>query len=204
MPGRIAVLCGSRASEVRRTGCVLIQSAAAWIERHPGWQAQAIEAPGLEPSASRELRRCATACGVEVVQGDDGDGAAGLLHNFDLALCVSGTASLEAAASGALPLVAYRFDALSAAVARRVLRTSHIALPNVILGERAFAELVQDEVSVERVVKEAETMLTRWESITDAARRVREAMQVQAGGEFGERLAGMITPAFCVERPQGV
>lgn len=199
MPGRVAVLCGSRGSEVRRTGCVLIRAAAAWIERHPGWEAQAIEAPGLEPGAAQVLRACAASCAIEVVTGDDEHGAAGLLEDFDLALCVSGTASLEAAASGALPVVAYRFDALSAAVARRVVRTPHIALPNVILGERAFPELVQGDVRVERVVQEAETMLDGWDGIASAARRVRDAITVEDGRDFGGRMAAMINPPSWAE-----
>ena len=49
------------------------------------------------------------------------------------------------------PVVAYKVDALAAFVARRALRTRHVALPNVLLGRGAFPELLQDEASAERM-----------------------------------------------------
>ena len=53
--------------------------------------------------------------------------------------------------AGAGPVVAYRLDPVSYALARRLVKTPHIALPNVLLGRRAFPELLQDAVTPARI-----------------------------------------------------
>jgi lipid-A-disaccharide synthase len=190
--GKVAVLCGSRASEVHRTGTVLLEAAALWVSRHRGWRAETIEAQGLDPRVSEALHREAARWSVQVVKGDPIEGAAPLLADFDLAFCVSGTASLEAAVSGTPPVVAYRFDALTAAVATRLVKTPHIALPNIVLSARSFPELVQGDVTAERIVREAQGMLSQGQACAEACKRVREAMTIGDGMDFGERVAAML------------
>ena len=70
-----------------------------------------------------------------------------MLPAFDVALTASGTATLEAALARAVPVVAYRVGLLTELVARALVRTSHYALPNVLLERRAFAELLQRDVN---------------------------------------------------------
>src|SRR5581483_8318468 len=74
-----------------------------------------------------------------------------LLPAFDVALCASGTVSLEAALARAVPVVAYRVGLATELAARALLRSDHVALPNVLLGRRAFTELLQREVRVDRL-----------------------------------------------------
>ena len=70
-------------------------------------------------------------------------GASEHLAAFDVTLCASGTASLEAVLARSIPIVGYRVDLLSELVARHALTTPAIALPNILLGRHAFVELVQ-------------------------------------------------------------
>jgi len=67
-----------------------------------------------------------------------------LLHHADAALVKSGTSTLQAALTNTPLVVAYRMHPLSFALARRLVRVPHIALANLVAGERIAAELIQD------------------------------------------------------------
>jgi lipid A disaccharide synthetase len=50
-----------------------------------------------------------------------------------------------------VPVVIYRASLLTELAARALLRTKRIALPNVLLGREAFAELLQRDVRTDRL-----------------------------------------------------
>ena len=70
-----------------------------------------------------------------------------LLPELDLALVCSGTASLEAALAGVPHELVYRTGAFNAFVARRLVRTSHIGLSNLIMDERMVREHFQEQAA---------------------------------------------------------
>jgi len=70
-----------------------------------------------------------------------------LLKRVDLALVCSGTASLEAALAGVPHELVYRTGALNAFIARRLVRTPHIGLSNLIMNRRIVREHIQDEAT---------------------------------------------------------
>lgn len=189
----IAVLCGSRDDEARRLGRVLIEAAARWVKRHQGWQADLLLSPALSARREQELTRVATQHGVGVVNGDPIEGAATRLCAYELALCASGTASLEAVLSACPPTVAYRVDWLTAVVARLAVQTPHIALPNILIGERAFPEFVQSAVTVEALVAACEATLSGWDERIAACRRVRQMLAPEGDGSFGQRVADRLS-----------
>jgi lipid-A-disaccharide synthase len=43
-------------------------------------------------------------------------------------------------------------DRLTAVLAKRLIRTEHVGLPNLVLGRRAVPELLQDQLTPERLV----------------------------------------------------
>jgi lipid-A-disaccharide synthase len=76
-----------------------------------------------------------------------------VLRAFDATLCASGTASLEAVLARAIPVVAYRVGLVTELLARALLLSPHIALPNVLLGRRAFAELLQRDATTRALTR---------------------------------------------------
>jgi lipid-A-disaccharide synthase len=62
----------------------------------------------------------------------------------DVALAASGTVTLELALAGTPMIVGYRVDALAARL-KFLVKTPHFALSNLVLGERAFPELMQED-----------------------------------------------------------
>jgi lipid-A-disaccharide synthase len=61
------------------------------------------------------------------------------------ALAASGTVTLELALARAPTVVAYKVSALEAAIARRLITVPSIVLPNLILGENAMPEFIQQD-----------------------------------------------------------
>jgi lipid-A-disaccharide synthase len=74
------------------------------------------------------------------------DDTRALLRHARAALVKSGTSTLEATLEDTPFVVAYVTSSLTAAMARRVVRTDHIALPNLVADERVVPEFVQDQV----------------------------------------------------------
>ena len=120
-----------------------------------------------------------------------------MLPAFDAALCASGTASLEAALSRAVPVVAYRVGLATELTARVLVRTPHIALPNVLLGERVFAELVQREVRVNRLAAALGDALDRRPALLVACGRVEATLGTERTPSL--RVARMLAPWLGVD-----
>lgn len=78
--------------------------------------------PGLDPSEATDTAGLA-GCGA--------------------VLAASGTVTLELAAAGVPPVVAYRLHPLTWRVARTLVRTRHVALPNLLAGARVVPEFLQ-------------------------------------------------------------
>jgi lipid-A-disaccharide synthase len=75
------------------------------------------------------------------------DGEAGVVAAAaDVALCKSGSMTLEAALADLPHVIAYRMHPLTYAVAARVVRVPHVGLVNLILGRRVVPELLQQAV----------------------------------------------------------
>ena len=84
-----------------------------------------------------------------------------LLPKLDLALVCSGTASLEAALAGVPHEIVYRTGALTAFVGRRLVRTPHIGLANLVLGREVVREHLQQDASPLPLARELLSWLAR-------------------------------------------
>ena len=146
----VALLPGSRNSEISRIGPPIARAAAWLAERRPGVRFSTAAASGqAREQFSAILRRFAPGVGVLQEPGNARD----LLARADLAAAASGTVTMEAMVCGC-PLVAvYRVVPLTAWIARvfRLLKTPHIALPNILAGRKLVPELLQERARGETV-----------------------------------------------------
>ena len=188
----LAVLCGSRNQEAEGAGTVLLQAASAWVRTHHDWHADVLAAPSLSRNVLAALESMTRAGGMGWCVMDATDGAAPVLHRYRMALCVSGTATLEAALSGTPPVIAYQCDRLTALAARVLVRSPHIGLPNVVLGRRAFPELVQHALTPLAVLDAADTLVSQRATAIEACRALRDALSLGSGAGFGHRVASML------------
>ena len=171
----IAALPGSRTSELRRHEPVFAETVRALAQRIEGLR---ILVPTLPQNRAAVAAKTASwGAPVTVVEGKAEKYAA--FAASDAALTASGMATLELALAAVPMIVCYRVNPLTAAIARRILLVSHIAMPNIIADRRAAPEFVQRECSPERLVPELEQLLR------DAAQR---RDQIESFGEIAARL----------------
>jgi len=88
--------------------------------------------------------------------------------------------------------VLYRVDPLSWVVGKRIIKTPHIALANLVAGERVYPEFVQD-IPVGRVAGIVAEFF-RDDSAVDSVRRKLETIRAKLGPGGAARRAGEI---FC-------
>ncbi|MGH9368717.1 MAG: lipid-A-disaccharide synthase, partial [Thermoanaerobaculia bacterium] len=147
---RLVLLPGSRRGELRRLWPPMREAAARLAARR-GLDAFAVRAPGL----SEDLYPGAREAGVRLVSS----GMHALLASADLALVASGTATLETALCGAPMVVVYRTSRTNLAIGRLLVRVPWISLVNIVAQEAVVPELLQEEVTPERLEREAERLL---------------------------------------------
>jgi lipid-A-disaccharide synthase len=143
----VALLPGSRPHEVRQ---LLPRMLAAYenVRRdRASVNGRVLLAPSLDGAARRFVVELSHRARVKVVDVDPTLGAACFLSAFDVTLCASGTAALEAALARAIPVVVYRVGLVTELFARALLRSAYVALPNVLLGRPAFTELLQRDAT---------------------------------------------------------
>ena len=137
-----------------------------------------------------ELAKCPAR--IDVVSDRSHD----VMAAADLLLVASGTATLEAAYHGAPMVIVYRAGKLTAWVARRVIKTKWIGLVNLVAGKTVANEIIQEELTAERLSQEAERLLY------DAAARTRMKAELQEvrtalGGPGASRKAAESILAQC-------
>ena len=82
-----------------------------------------------------------------------------LMSYSKLLLIASGTATLEAALLGTPMIVVYRLAPLNYLLARALVRTPFISLPNILAGRRVVPELIQKEAEGKRIAFSALQLL---------------------------------------------
>lgn len=77
----------------------------------------------------------------------------------DVILLASGTATLEAALLGKPMVVAYKMSSLGFAIASRLVKVHHIALPNLLLNQTVVPELIQDQATPQALAQALQQFL---------------------------------------------
>lgn len=75
-----------------------------------------------------------------------------------VALAASGTVTLELTLAGVPTVVAYRVNAVSAAIARRLIDPEAIVLTNKLLGRRVIPQFIQEECTPDRLTVAVERL----------------------------------------------
>jgi lipid-A-disaccharide synthase len=167
----LGLLPGSRTQELERHLPVLVEAARRLTASRPDLHVVLAMPPGLpDPhwpagpnwhvvrGRTRAVQAAATACAV-----------------------ASGTATLETALFGTPLVILYRTGWINHALARRFVRISRIGLPNIIADAEVAPELIQSDLTPERLV----AALAPWLDDPEANRRQRERLAV-----VRERLGG--------------
>lgn len=171
-PQCIALLPGSRRSEIETHLPILWEAARVMTTRQPGWKFVL-----LSPNEkAQEMARALTAnlpapnFSIEFNVGY----AVSHLSRCALAIVASGTASLECAVVGIPQIVVYKVDPLTYAVGKKLVKVNHLSMVNVMAGEEVVPELLQENMRPDTIAAHALDLLGN--------RRRREAMKQRVAG----------------------
>ncbi len=153
-PFQVALLPGSRVSEVEAMLPVMLEAARRLAEELPVF-VRLIRAPTIPA----ELLEEPVALSGLPVRISDRDRFAALADSH-LALCASGTATLEVGLLGTPLLVLYRLHGWTYLAARLLVRLPHVSLVNLVLERAAVPELLQEKARPELVARAAADLLT--------------------------------------------
>lgn len=153
----VTIMPGSRPSEIALNYPGII-AACERLAKDPRLQFLLAAAPGLTEELFASNAK--PSFPLKIVYGESYDA----LASADCSIVASGTATVEAALLGAPMVVVYRVAPLTAHILRRMVRTSHIAMANLVAGKRAVPELIQDGFTPENVEREVRRLLDSEES----------------------------------------
>jgi lipid-A-disaccharide synthase len=194
----IAILPGSRPHEVHQLLPLMLDAAELVRRDRASIDSRVLLAPSLDLPTREFARAEAQKRKIGTFDVDASQGAGSVLAAFDVALTASGTAALEAALAGAVPVVAYRVGLVTELVARLLVRTPHYALPNLLLDRGAFPELIQRDARPKLMATAVARSLDRRTELLGACAEV----LVVLGGERtpGRRVAEMLAPWLSATR----
>jgi len=167
----ISILPGSRASEISELMPVYITAAKKLLNQDPNVYF-------LIPAANKKL-----ALRIESINGIDKiphklslDSAQDFLALSPISIVTSGTATLEAAVLGSVPIICYKTDKLSYVILSRLINTPFVGLPNLLLQKHIFPELIQYDLTPESIVKSYSKILSKPEQYQSYKSDINDAM----------------------------
>ncbi len=144
----ISILPGSRESEIFHLMPVYVEAAKKLLELNSNIYF-------LIPAANQKL--------AEMIESTKGineipyklsmNSAQDFLILSPISIVTSGTATLEAAVLGSVPIICYKTNIINYAILSRLLKTPFVGLPNLLLEEHIFPELIQHDLTPDTIVE---------------------------------------------------
>lgn len=149
--GKTAVLLlpGSRRQEIELLLPAMLQGARKLLQAHPETVLYLPLADGIREGRIQSMIAAASVP-VTLVR----DKRYALMAAADAAVATSGTVVMEAALLGLPCVVLYRLSPVSYFIGRLLVHVKHFSLPNILLDESFETELLQDEVTPDRIAEE--------------------------------------------------
>jgi lipid-A-disaccharide synthase len=147
----VAVLPGSRRSEIQYIAPRLMAAAQAMHAARPGLVFVVPIVPGLRHLIEPVRRQYAPDADVRLVDGHSHEALAAA----DVVLVASGTATLETALFKRPMVVVYAMHALTWQMSKYMAYQPWVSLPNILLREFAVPELLQGDANAEKIAAAA-------------------------------------------------
>ena len=154
----VAVLPGSRGSEVSRLGPVFAKAAAILRDRQPSLRfVTPVATPKLRPMIEAELEDAGVRESFLLTDGQSESAMAAA----DVVLLASGTAALEAALLCKPIVAAYQIAAMSMAIIRafKLSKLEHYTLPNLLTETPLVPEFIQEDATPEALANAVDRLL---------------------------------------------
>ena len=135
----LAILPGSRQSEVKHLAQLFFEAARLVLRAQPAVKLAVPALPHLKPAILDAAKRAGVNARLTVVEGQSHT----VLAACDLTLIASGTATLEAALFKRPMVIAYTMPWLSYQIMKRKQLQPWVGLPNILCGEFIVPEFIQ-------------------------------------------------------------
>jgi lipid-A-disaccharide synthase len=188
----LAILPGSRGSEVERLGGLFLE-AARWIQtRQPDLQ---LAIPCVNREREQQVRALVDALDVKlavtIVRGRSRE----VMAAADVVLLASGTATLEAMLLKKPMVVGYRLSNLTFRIVSRMVKLPYIALPNLLAKQPLVPEFIQDDATPQAL---GDAVLERLENtgererLTIAFSEIHDSLRQNADEQAAAAIAALI------------
>ena len=165
----VAVLPGSRKSEIEHLALRFFQAAALLKKAQPALQLIVPAVPSLKALIEQIARASGLSEHLRIIEGQSHT----VLAACDVTLIASGTATLEAALFKRPMVIAYRMSWLSWQIMRRKKLQPWVGLPNILCQEFVVTELLQDAATPQALAQ----AVLQWLLAKDAAPEKIAALQ---------------------------
>jgi lipid-A-disaccharide synthase len=145
----VAILPGSRASEVQYLAEVFFEAASRLRSARPGIRFVVPAVPALRERIEVAARSAGLGAELQVIAGQSHTALAAC----DVTLIASGTATLEAALFKRPMVIAYNMNWLSWQIMRRKQLQPWVGLPNILCGDFVVPELLQSAATPEALAQ---------------------------------------------------
>ncbi len=170
----IGIVPGSREHEVKSFLSIMLGAAKNVVTQYGKAQCIIAQAPNISTALILEVMKTPEV-EVKIIPHCPNE----VMAASDLLFIASGTATLQAAIIGTPMIIAYRVPWLTYQIGKRLVTIPYIGLVNVIAGKLVAPELIQHDMTPERLCSEALRLLktpSLVHEMREAFQRVREAV----------------------------
>lgn len=190
----VAVLPGSRMSEVSRLAPVFVKAAAMIEARYPDVE---FIAPMVSPEIRQTVQAYLDHSHIRRFTMVDGD-AEPAISAADVVMLASGTATLQTALLGKPMVVAYRLAGLTYAIVQafKLVKVPYVSLPNLLMEEPLVPEFIQGEATAKNLSQAVVDLLEHPERCA-AIRAAFDSLRSDLARDADARAAAAVIETAC-------
>ena len=191
----VAILPGSRMSEVSRLGPVFATTAKMLLKQRQELRfVIPVAMPSLRPVIEAQLGEAGIAGSCRLIDGDSIEA----MSAADVVLLASGTAALESALLGKPTVAGYAVSSLTAFIVRMIggIKTPHVTIPNLLTDEPLIPEFIQNDMKPAVLAQAVWNLLEDPERRAEISRRfatLREDLALGADDRAAEAIIDLAT-----------
>lgn len=164
----IALMPGSRKSEIERLAPVIFEVAEKLQKDNPNYQFILPLAPGIDKDYVADIAAEYNLI-LKIVKNSSYE----IMKIADFLITASGTATLESMIMVTPMIVLYETGWSTYKIGKKLMKTDYIAMPNIIAGTEIVSEFVQDEIDIEKIYKEARYFLRKDYLLLDKKKKLK-------------------------------